>query len=109
MTPEAQRRAIAEACGITEIHREAPEGRTVELWMGMKGDNFRSVCVPDFLNDLNAMREAEKVASTIVGWMAYAEQLFKINDSAGYLAPLFHATAAQRAEAFLKAIGKWED
>lgn len=104
MTPEAQRIAIAEACGLTEIHREIPGGRTVEFWMGMRGDSFRSVCVPDYLNDLNAMQEAEEQAGLVI----IKAMRFHLWEICGQMTA-HHATAAQRAEAFLKAIGKWVD
>lgn len=63
-------------------------------------------------NDLNAMHEAEKTLLTQCGndpqddlWIDYLANLL-------HAAPLClreHATARQRAEAFLKTIGKWED
>lgn len=68
--------------------------------------------VPDYLNDLNAMHEAEKTLTKEqqrsfalilqgrqMGGMDYLAQDFRA----------IHATAAQRAEAFLRTIGKWED
>ena len=60
---------------------------------------------PDYCNDLNAMHEAEKVICRKgKGQIAmYVHELHEIKVSW-----LFLATAAQRAEAFLKTIGKWE-
>jgi hypothetical protein len=70
---------------------------------------------PDYCNDLNAMHEAEKVftyeeAQQFEGELCYicgSENLHK-----EYPLPfefsVAHATAQQRAEAFLKTIGKWE-
>ena len=109
MKPEQQRIAIAEACGITDCHR------VIELWRpapnnvrleGIMGGN--KVTVPDYLNDLNAMYEAEKVLR--------ADQLADYFDRLchqvidGSLAPagcVWHATAAQRAEAFLRTLSLW--
>lgn len=57
--------------------------------------------LPDYLNDLNAIHEAEKLImdeSSII----YVEYL-------GQISCPWHATAAQRAEALLKTIGKWEE
>lgn len=92
MTPEQQRIAIAEACGWMP----APRGR----WkLDKRVERFR----PDYLNDLNAMHEAEKTLSGESGY----------HESGGYglyLVALEHdvsATAAQRAEAFLRTTGKW--
>lgn len=57
---------------------------------------------PDAVNDLNAMHEAEKVMSEGELWsMAYALP---------HVSPLnFRATARQRAEAFLRTLGKWKE
>lgn len=68
---------------------------------------------PNYYNDLNAMHEAESHLKNAEG---YQEQLhdvvkrnkhiFTIGDAWWYQ---IHATAAQRAESFLKAIRKWRD
>lgn len=79
MSPEQQRIAIAEACG----------------WV-----NNREI-------DLNAMHEAEEWLSTQTDLIGeYCEALGKVVDCACTW-ELIHATAEQRAEAFLRAIGKW--
>jgi hypothetical protein len=56
--------------------------------------------IPDYLNNLNAMHEAENVL-TADQWYEY-DRLMPLRDP-----QKMHATAAQRAEAFLRAIGKW--
>ena len=55
---------------------------------------------PDFCNDLNAMHEAEEVLSGILG-VAYRVGLDQLSD------PL-RATAAQRAEVFIKTLNLWK-
>lgn len=70
-------------------------------------------CHPDWCNDLNAMHEAEK--TLIEGfedepesselWSDYQTNL--IIACPAYLS--YHATARQRAEAFLRTLGKWEE
>lgn len=59
----------------------------------------------DFCSDLNAMHEAEMTLSeTNMFVMAHwIEQI--VNRNEGYY---FHATARQRAEAFLRTLGKWD-
>ena len=100
MSPEAQRIAIAEACGFSEIRLRG--------WSGVIDGTRRSI--PDYLDGLNAVNEAEKTLTCDNhGTYAYWIQMvtaFKHNDS-----PLvcIGATATQRAEAFLRTIGKWED
>lgn len=72
--------------------------------------NDRVFSVPDYLNDLNAMHEAEKLLDDqiysytmwiikILKWIARREPTFA----------LIHATAPQRAEGLLRTIGKWEE
>lgn len=109
MTPEAQRIAIAEACGWKFI--EPPDEGFGGYW------GFDSVAfdeIPDYLNDLNAMHEAEKA---LFSWdrpiqnegyrTRYLDALLRI--CAGGFHAGIHATAAQRAEAFLKTLGKWAE
>lgn len=98
MSPEAQRAAIAKACGWKEsesIHFawSRPDGR------GWNGD------LPDYLNDLNAMHEAEKKLTSKERY-DYQVYLCRVH-SIGFDA--ICATAAQRAEAFLKTLGLWKN
>lgn len=96
MNPEAQRIAIAEACGIVTKDQWGPLYRTQQ---GMVRD------CPDYLNDLNAMHQAEEILNE--------KQEHIMNDTLWDLMLgrkyLWHATAAQRAEAFLRTLGKWEE
>ena len=106
MTPEAQRIAIAEACGWTNVAprivknvKHQGDDITVGIW---SDDGW----IPDYLNDLNAMHEAEKVLTYAQGgdMTLWIQRM----TCAGYGPQLF-ATASQRAEAFLRTIGKWEE
>ena len=56
----------------------------------------------DFCWDLNAMHEAEKTL-TVEQWHDYVDFMPSRWEEA------VHASARQRAEAFLRTIGKWED
>jgi hypothetical protein len=110
MKAEKQRIAIAEACGIVSRDQWGPLYKTA---LGVV-----RVC-PDYLNDLNAMQEAEKV----MGYddrLNYPAQLFDVVcRTSGEWQKVFNkihpdawalqASAAQRAEAFLRTIGKWEN
>ena len=60
---------------------------------------------PDYLNDLNAMHEAEKVLT----WKNQGDYAVALGRSYDGSFPHVTATAAQRAEAFLRTIGKWEN
>ena len=95
MNKEQQRIAIAEACGLTD-----------EEWICAKGEWCFSSCVPDYIDDLNAMHEAEKVLSheQLESYIFEMHENIRHNHIERYVVT---ATAAQRAEAFLRTIGKW--
>lgn len=61
---------------------------------------------PDYLNDLNAMHEAEKVLGEPKCY-EYVDYLPSHYQGRTNFA-LAHATAAQRAEAFLRTLNLWE-
>ena len=98
MTNEQINIAIAEACGWKYEKNEthAPDGA---FWWSKKPE------FPDYCNDLNAMHQAEKIFNH-AQYCRYISELCTLtiadNNS------MYMATAAQRAEAFLKTIGKWE-
>ena len=101
MTPEQQRIAIAEACGWTEISMRCMWGLPPTAI-----DYGTEECLkhfPDYLNDLNAMHEAEK--------MLDFNQLRDMEDNVSFRFAVlpFHSTASQRAEAFLRTLDKWEE
>lgn len=58
---------------------------------------------PNYCGDLNAMHEAEKVFDCPE---LYDGNLIKVCGGVQYM---WHATARQRAEAFLRTLGKWEE
>ena len=60
----------------------------------------------DPVNDLNAMHEAEKVLDGVLQRGDYWDYLFSLT---GGEFEMCHATARQRAEAFLRTLGKWKD
>jgi hypothetical protein len=92
MTPEQQRIAIAEACGEDN-------------------DSIYRDLIPNYLNDLNAMHDAEKIIPRQIFHVDYWQKgygRFQQILSSLTITP-YSATAAQRAEAFLRTIGKWEE
>jgi hypothetical protein len=107
MNKEKQRIAIAEACGWIDIKRGPYDGRPFGRYKTHQLEG-----VPDYLNDLNAMHEAEMVLHGQLNlWWNYMDALEKASvefDPLGRGSHI-HATAAQRAQAFLRTIGKWED
>jgi len=119
MTPEAQRIAIAEECGWTWSDGEEPcyggiykqagwTSPTGEFYGGDWTCKSSSLGLPDYLNDLNAMHEAEKVL-TEKRIRSYAFILAEVLDTSPTvdLDDQFlniHATASRRAEAFLRTL-----
>lgn len=95
MTPEEQRIAIAEACGWA---RNGSSRNDKYPWV--KPVNGVAKSLPDYLNDLNTMHEAE---CTLDGdqWDIYCTILESMDG------PAISAVAWRRAEAFLKTLGLW--
>jgi len=112
MTPESQRVAIAQACGHKNV-RKAHFCNDHGAGDDYLSDHSDEWPIPDYLNDLNAMHEAEKV---LIGEQRthYALLLHDQTEPARltYLMRDFmvlHATARQRAEAFLFTLNLWDD
>jgi hypothetical protein len=116
MKPEQQRIAIAEACGW----RIESDGANTFVYSPNKtsGTGYRMndirhpkiiKLLPDYLNDLNAMHEAEKALDPI-RQCRYAETLYRLmignHAVSGFMK--IHAAAALRAEAFLKTLNLWK-
>jgi hypothetical protein len=107
--------AIAEACGYKQ--QPTPDG-LVE-WLGPKPDrryigrfcpNTIPSAFPDYLNDLNAMHEAEKVLSN----GEFKDYFDELESQVPFARPgtkrrhICTAIARQRAEAFLKTLYLWK-
>ena len=109
MTNEEMRIAIAEACGWTEIQWSElinPRIAIENKQFCCDTEQFRCLWLPDYLNDLNAMHEAELVfigEGKSPNYFAYRQQLYQVCCLSPDLA--IRATAAQRAEAFLRTKG----
>lgn len=102
MTDEQINQRIAEACGWTDIE---------ECTCGFKLRGYppeysaHGKHIPNYCNDLNAMHEAEKTLSeTNMFVMAHFIERFVSRHGQHY----FHATAHQRAEAFLRTLFLWK-
>ena len=112
MTPEQQRMAIAEACGY---EFKTHEGKFYCFFEKLDGWVYWKNIVPHYLNDLNAMHEAEKLLYQDPNSPKKYTQQIKaaICREAGVKKAKMDfdvcitATATQRAEAFLRTIGGW--
>lgn len=111
MTYEQINAAIAEACGWKSHDHPDCMAKKVEWIMPekwiMRPDGtlaFRHD-IPNYCNDLNAMHEAENCLS-LDNRNHYIDALGTIYTDSWEFAT---ATARQRAEAFLRTLGKWEE
>lgn len=111
MLPEYQRIAIFESIGW---YKTVASG----VWAKSNGEGQKSSLakfedIPDYLNDLNAMHEVEEI-------LTYDQQLLYVRhianpwdtDPNGNYWKMWlcaKATAAQRAEAYLKTLNLWKD
>lgn len=131
MNKDNQNIAISEHCGWKEIGKSGVyqnvskgingcmrNGAVHKKRIEMKLPGANSFLVPDYVNDLNAMHEAEKHLVDnhtsqdfqIARYISHLENIVYYNvRDVGWSFSLTTATAAQKAEAFLKTIGKWED
>lgn len=102
MTPRAQNIAISEALGWVKGFHETLK---IDVWS--KGDMRAGAdSLPDHLGDLNLMHAVENT-TPYKGEYLHHLSVICYRDS-GCIGNSVFATAAQRAEAFLKTIGKWQ-
>lgn len=115
MSEEEINVAIAECCGWkgpknpeTLARIEGWDSQHWGCWILKPNGCLDSVHrIPNYCGDLNAMHEAEKVLQQrMEKWWNYTSQLAVVNSTLG-VGGEAHATAPQRAEAFLRTLGKW--
>lgn len=127
MTPEQQRIAIAEACGLTPHPDNDNRPDDLKFWSpqysgkpglvytldGPEYGEFprsqHDARLPDYPNDLNAMHEAEKVLR-VEQHFTFQVELARVINTITYPLnfALLHSTASQRAEAFLRTLNLWK-
>lgn len=125
MTPEQINAAIAEACGWYLIKPPEKDGTrafsirepvaaTLYPWRETPEEAWTDA--PDYCNDLNAMHKVELTMTNkqadelFYYWLAWTVSQGKCgNQIWQYRKLMVHATAAQRAEAFLRTVGKWKE
>jgi hypothetical protein len=115
MKPESQRIAIAEACGWS-IHQIKVTGlkdiAILPPGVSIKDEGavwkYCSIDLPDYLNSLDAMHEAEKVMNDEQMELYWLE-LNKLLDvwTRGRRTWVFESPASIRAQAFLRTLGLW--
>ena len=110
--------------GGAPLLNEKPEGHSWVVWFDPNGHSldkaYDPIFPPDYLNDLNAMHEAEEILKQKRVFTSYLSAIaktcgFKAHGSEAWfylhagLEAVASATAAQRAEAFLRTLNLWED
>jgi hypothetical protein len=114
MTDEQINAAIAEACGWEDV---APLKENLNVWIGKHGGYYQNL--EEYCTDLNAMNEAEETLTEeqrnfmfnylmSIRWINASEGERRGLGTQKKLSPA-RATARQRAEAFLRTLGKWEE
>ncbi len=134
MKAEAQRIAIAKACGwhgicqapedlyelrfrvfTNDANGMPPDEVEPGSWLGRHPSNSADACyspLPDFLNDLDAMHEAEATLTPgrYERYVRILSEVSWVDSIAGATSfACIHASAAHRAEAFLRALNLWKD
>lgn len=130
MSPESQRIAIAKVCGWKQT--QVPDGLSFSepkvpkfriMWVKDENLITQTIKLPDYLNDLNAMHEAEKcLFQSKPGYynrsyfFALVNIIYNFDPSetgwdgdARVCCKVTHSSASQRAEGFLRTLNLWED
>ena len=111
MNLKKQQIAIAQACGWTYSNKHPIYGRqSFKLWHYKDTEiiAYHWTKLPNYLHDLNAMHEAERILDGYM-MLKYASELLAVIGGGSGCFSHIHATAAQRSEAFLRTLGKWEE
>jgi hypothetical protein len=109
MTDEQINAAIARECGWKS--KEETNGSPWLWWrIGKDGRMESTINASNYCTDLNAMHEAEKLLAP-KNWDRFSEKWWDYYHQLvdGDVCKTIHATARQRAEAFLRTLGKWEE
>ena len=115
MSPEKQRIAIATACGWTDclfpLASNVSLPFTERVLCGIPPHSTIHKPLPDYLGDLNACHEMEKVLTEkgVNEWWSYVAFINRHNPRPFGTETAVHATAAQRCEAFLRTLGLWTE
>ena len=118
MSPEAINKAIAGHLGVDapwwncKMHGEITPDRRTEAGRCLWCNRPLKLLGPNYHGDLNAMHEAEQSLSDD-DCRGFHDQLMDNKPPRKEMASsaekwTWHASAAQRSEAFLRTIGKWE-
>ena len=114
MTNEEINIAIAEACGWRIAGRVLPEYKesATACWIRPNGDEWQEESLPDYCNDLNAIRDAVMTLPENKRVLYGVRLAWECGHTDKKSVGLWHistATAYHRAVAFLKVLEKCEE
>jgi hypothetical protein len=101
--------AIAEACGWKWKDNKSiisPKGSKWARYSSLAGVDQLPFVLPDYCHDLNAMADAEETLSREQR-LQFAQNISEMFHGPEWRFAEIHATARQRAEAFLRVKGLW--
>ena len=105
LTDEEVRIMVAEFAGWERIKRPPRPELSVMWKLHGEGQRVTVYELPDYVHDLNAMHKVEKLLDITLGQeITYMEKLIEVMSSPEGCYPgniLWHASAAQRVEAFV--------
>jgi hypothetical protein len=117
MSDDQIRIAVATALGVVKIVQSELDSRCFYGSKPVPGRDgvAEAVDVPDYPNDLNAVHAAEETLTDaacqhyidLLVEVTMANQMPGLPDGQHNYWLVYHATARQRAEAFLRTLGKW--
>lgn len=96
--------AIAEACGWTDILAPTSPPEFNRRPTGIR-DGFERKQIPNYVHDLNDMRDAERVLNE----KQYIAFMKHLGERSKKRRDIWNAPACHRAEALLRALGKWKE
>ena len=109
MKPEEQRIAIAKACGWKKKYSSTYDKKCWYNELGTKVAPTQDQ-LPDYLNDLNAIRQALLTLPPDAPWNYYLSQVIWEENQSRLVTDMdrAQATAAQQARAFLEIKKLWK-
>lgn len=127
MTPEAQNAIIGEHAGwkfkpifvrATELESAHERGEASGCWIRPGNEDWQHERLPDFVNDLNAMRDVlielsdeqfMEYTATLVNVVTANSSTVLENLRTSEKRRLFSAHASQQSQALVRTIGKWKE
>lgn len=109
MSNDEMDKEIAEFCGWRLEPLDGREFNGIPVMVWKRPDGERGFPIPCYSFDLNAMHEAEALLTDEQHRLFRSHLGEVVGDVAYFCRKIISSEAAQRAQAFLRTIGKWRD